>query len=456
LENKEVLRINKSTKELITIASNGKKYVQEGLPEKRFLKVLEHPLTLREVQQKANLDNNELSISLGLLKRNQAINVGEKISVTEKGKQLLQKEFPEEQFLKKLPLEAASLTSQQKQICEELRKRKDFINVDIRKVRTISLTDKGKQLLTMDIKRDYIEAVTPAIIKNQSWKAKPFRRYDVTINVPQVYPAKRHFVNQTINYVRQIWLDMGFTEKTGPAMETAFWNLDALFVPQDHPAREMQDTFFLKDPDNVKLPSEVVKRIKAVHENGGSTGSKGWQAPWSEQLAKKMMLITHDTYLSAKVLASIKKEDLPIKTFQIMKVFRNETVDWKHLFEFYQVGGIVAGEGLNFRQLLGYLKQFFSKMGFDKVRFRPAFFPYTNFSTEVEVFHPIKKQWVELGGAGIFRPEVVQPLVGKDVPVLAWGLGLERILTDYYKITDLRDIYRNDLKQVREMKVWMR
>ena len=166
------------------------------------------------------------------------------------------------------------------------------------------------------------------------------------------------------------------------------------------------------------------------------------------------MLITHDTYLSAQVLSQAKT--LPIKTFQIMKVFRNEALDWKHLFEFYQVGGIVVDESVTFCHLLGYLKQFFQKMGFEKIRIRPAHFPYVEPGCEVEVFHPEKKQWIELGGAGVFRPEVVKPLLGKEVPVLAWGLGLERILADYYKITDLRDIYRNDIRQLKETRYWMR
>jgi phenylalanyl-tRNA synthetase alpha chain len=216
----------------------------------------------------------------------------------------------------------------------------------------------------------------------------------------------------------------------------------------------MQDTFYIKDPAMGKLPA-LAKKVKSSHE-GGVAGSTGWGGNWSEEVAKKNLLITHDTYLSAKVLANLKPEDIPKKTFQVMKVFRNEVLDWKHLFEFYQIGGIVVDEDANFRNLLGYLKQFFRKMGYKDVRLRPAHFPYTEPSCEIEVFHPIKKQWVELGGSGIFRPELVKPLLGKDVPVLAWGLGLERILTDYYEINDLREIYANDIKQLKEWKTFMK
>ena len=148
-------------------------------------------------------------------------------------------------------------------------------------------------------------------------------------------------------------------------------------------------------------------------------------------------------------------EDLPKKYFSLGKCFRNESLDWSHLFEFYQTDCIVVDEHANLKHLFGYLKQFFIKMGFEKVRFRPAHFPYTEPSVEVDVYHPKHKTWIELGGAGIFRPEVVVPLIGFDVPVLAWGLGFPRIIADYYKINDIRNLYRNDVEQVRKMKEWM-
>jgi phenylalanyl-tRNA synthetase alpha chain len=218
----------------------------------------------------------------------------------------------------------------------------------------------------------------------------------------------------------------------------------------------MQDTFYIKNPRYGKLPKKLVVRVKATHENGWTTGSKGWQYKWSEKEAKKLLMITHDTYLSARTLASLKKDDLPWKSFQIMKVFRNEALSWKSLFEFIQIGGIVVDQNANFKHLKGYLKEFFKKMGFPDVRIRPAYFPYTSPSAEIDVFHPIKKQWVELGGSGIFRPEVVKPLLGFECPVLAWGLGMERTIMEYYKIKDVRDVYKNDLKQLREIKLWIK
>jgi phenylalanyl-tRNA synthetase alpha chain len=152
----------------------------------------------------------------------------------------------------------------------------------------------------------------------------------------------------------------------------------------------------------------------------------------------------------------LKKKDLPAKFFSIGKVFRNETVDWKHGFEFYQTEGIVVDPDANLRHLLGYLKEFYEKMGFEKVKFVPSFFPYTEPSVEVQVFHPERKEWIELGGAGIFRPELTIPLFGEPIPVLAWGQGFDRIIMDYYKIKDLREMYSNDLKILREKPAWIK
>jgi len=243
---------------------------------------------------------------------------------------------------------------------------------------------------------------------------------------------------------------------TGSIVQTSFWNFDTLFTAQYHPVREMQDTFFIKEPSLGRLPDKhLLAAVRDAHEHGGNTGSTGWQYAWKEDEAKKNVLRTHTTPLSVQAISRLKTSDLPAKFFSVGDVFRNETVDWSHLFEFAQSEGIVVDEDANLRNLLGYLKEFFKKMGYDKIRARPAYFPYTEPSVEIDVFHPVHKKWVELGGSGIFRPEVTVPLLGRDVPVLAWGLGLGRILTNYYGITDIRDLYKNDLKQLREMKAWM-
>jgi phenylalanyl-tRNA synthetase alpha chain len=267
--------------------------------------------------------------------------------------------------------------------------------------------------------------------------------------------GKRHFVNQSIEYAKRIWTDLGFKEMTGNMTDSSFWVFDALFTPQDHPAREMHDTFFIKDMESNLPDASFVKAVKQAHESGIEK-SKGWNSKWEEKEAKKLVLRTHTTSLSARTLSTLKKEDLPAKYFAIGKVFRNETVDWSHGFEFYQTEGIVIDPKANLRHLLGYLRQFYKKMGFEKIKFVPSFFAYTEPSVEVQVWHPERKVWLELGGAGIFRPEVTTPLLGKPIPVLAWGQGFDRIIMDFYNIKDLREMYANDIKQLRQKRAWIK
>lgn len=462
LSNKKLLKINEEEKDIIILGNNGLIYKKKGLPERRFLNaVRDGELKLAEIIKKAALEKDELNICIGTLKGKAAIDIrknkGIIIAITGQGKKLLSKETLEEKFLQRdFPVDLTSLKEEERFAFENLRKRKEIVVLNKTRIKNIQLTDSGRQLVKVKIvEGNVIDRLTSSMLKKGDWKKKQFRAYDVSINVPQVYGGKRHFVNQAVDYIKKIWLEMGFKEMRGNIIQTAFWDLDALFVPQDHPAREEQDTFYIKDPAKGKLPS-IWKRIKEVHENGADTGSKGWAAKWSEDIAKENLLRTHTTVLSAQTIAKLKESEMPAKFFSVGKVFRNESLDYKHLFEFYQVEGIVVDPDANFKHLKGYLREFFTKMGYLDIRLRPSHYPYTEPSMDVEVLHPVRKEWIELGGSGIFRPEVTKPLIGKDVPVLAWGLGLGRIIAEYWKITDIRDLYKNDLKQMREMKFWMK
>ena len=318
------------------------------------------------------------------------------------------------------------------------------------------MTDLGKKIVP-DVKiKEEIGQLTPEIIVSKRWKTTPIRPYDISIPAAGIYPGKKHYMTQLIEYIRQIWLEMGFKEMTGPILEVSFWNFDALYQPQDHPARDLADTFYMKTPEKGTLPQEdIVKAVQATHEYGWTCNSTGWRYKWNPEFAKKCILRTHTTSLSARTLAALRNAELPAKFFSVGRCFRNETLDWKHLAEFYQTDGIVVGEDVTFRHLLGYLTRYFTKLGFPKARFRPSYFPYTEMSVEIEVLHPVQKKWLELGGAGMFRPEVVKPLLEKDVPVLAWGPGFERLVMVNYNIQDIREMYWNDLKQLREAKLWL-
>ncbi len=478
LKEKNIVEISRENKKIIELGINGALYRKRQLPERRLLNILrEKRIISFDNLKQSNLSDEELKASIGVLKRKDIIDLKNKKIILKTGE--ISKKFPEEIFLESLPLSYESLSEKQIEILKSLGNRKDIIRIKEEKKIEIKVTELGKKITSLKIKSNLIEQVTPELLKKDYlWKGKKFRRYNLTAKVPEIYGGKRHFVNQAIDYGRNVWTEMGFKEMTGDIIDSSFWIFDSLFTPQDHPGREMQDTFFINassknlekvfsktylvrgTPLGIKkgnLPDKnIVKAVKESHEGKlKGLNSKGWGYEWSEEEAKKMALRSHTTNLSAKTLANLKINELPAKFFAIGKVLRNETVDWSHGFEFYQTEGIVVDKNVNFRHLLGYLKQFYTKMGFEKIRFRPAYFPYTEPSVEIDVFHPGKKVWLELGGAGIFRPEITIPLLGENIPVLAWGQGFDRIITDYYKIKDLRELYKNDLTQLRKMKAWI-
>jgi len=450
LSNKSVLNLKLEKKKIVDLGINGILYKRKGLPERRLLEELEKksPIDMNE----SKLNKNEFKAALGALKKKALIDI-------KNGKIVLnsidKKKFLEEQLLEALPLEEKELKPEQKHALQQLKNRKEIVQIEEKKDFVFSLTDLGEKLIKEDVSADYLESLNSEILKKGLWKGKKFRRYDIKSKLPEIYGGKRHFVKQAEDYARKVWSELGFKEMQGNLVQTGFWNFDALFTAQDHPVREMHDTFYLKEKG--KLDKKLVKEVKKTHETGVS-GSKGWQYSWEEEEAKKIVLRTHTTCLSAQTLAKLRelknKKEKKGKFFAVGKVFRNETVDWSHGFEFNQTEGIVVDKDANFKHLLGYLKEFFKKMGFEKIRFTPAYFPYTEPSVEINWWHPEKKVWLELGGAGIFRPEVTIPLLGEDIPVLAWGPGFDRIIMDYYEIKDLREMYSNNLTKLRKKKIW--
>jgi phenylalanyl-tRNA synthetase alpha chain len=241
----------------------------------------------------------------------------------------------------------------------------------------------------------------------------------------------------------------------GPLIETEFWNFDALFQPQDHPARDWFSTFTLSYPKYGKLPKrEIVERVKACHENGWKTGSTGWRYKWSHEKASRLMPRAHGTCLSARTLASL--PEIPGKYFAIAKCFRPDVIDPMHHIEFNQVEGIVLGESLTFKHLLGVLKMFAEEIaGAKEVRFIPDYYPFTECSVQTSCKHPALG-WIEIGGAGIFREEVTYPL-GIKVPVIAWGLGIDRLAMFKLNINDIRELlYSRNLDWLRKVPILKR
>jgi phenylalanyl-tRNA synthetase alpha chain len=455
---KGVISIREDKTEFIELTKEGLEYAKDALPERKLITLVnESERKIDELRKKLN----RFSIGLVWVKRNDWVEINNGlISITERGKKILEGKIPEEKILSTLSNGKKLSNEFDPKFVEKLEKR-GLVRKRIETHKYISLTDLGREILPKIKLNEEIGQLKPETIISKEWKEKPLRGYDITLPVSRTYPGKKHYMTQLIEYIRQIWLEMGFKEMTGPILEVSFWNFDALYVPADHPARDLADTFYMKVPESGKLPEkEIVENVQKTHEYGWTCNSTGWQYKWDPELAKQCILRTHTTSLSTRTLAKLRedidKDVLPAKYFSVGRCFRNETLDWQHLVEFYQSDGIVVGENVNFRHLLGYLKRFFTKLGFPKARFRPSYFPYTEPSTEIEVFHPVHKKWIELGGAGIFRPEVVKPLLGKDIPVLAWGPGFERLVMINYEIEDIRTLYWNDLDQLRKARIWVK
>ena len=463
LKNKGLVESESSEKKVVILGILGVNYLKKELPERALLNKLaeKKSILIGEIKNVCGLNENEAKIAFGTLKKKALIEIETGRLVLNAKSSEVSNKMIEELFMEKLPMDLDDVKDMDALAFANLKGRKDIVEIEEQKSMKVKLTELGLKISEMDLDEAMIESLTPKILKQNGWKGKKFRRYDLSSPVPRIYGGKRHFTNQAKDYAKSIWLEMGFKEMSGNMVDSGFWVFDALFTAQDHPVREEQDTFYLKGME-AKLPDKkVVEQIKKSHE-GGIDGSKGWQSKWDEAEAKKVLLRTHTTNLSVKKLLEIGKigvrgSELGVgshKFFALGKVFRNETVDWSHGFEFNQTEGIVVDENANFRQLLGYLVEFYKKMGYDKIRIRPGYFAYTEPSLEIDVWNPVREKWVELGGAGMFRPEVTIPMFGKHIPVLAWGQGFDRIITEFFGIKDLREVYKNDISKLREGKVW--
>ena len=263
---------------------------------------------------------------------------------------------------------------------------------------------------------------------------------DVEAEAPAAYPARRHLLMDMMEEIREAFVALGFTEVAGGMAQTSFWNFDALFTPQDHPAREMQDTFFL---DGVEASGmATASRIRSVARSHRQT----WGNRWSREAAEAMVLRTHTTCVTIKHLAESRPE--AARVFSLGRVFRNEKVSYKHLVEFHQIEGVVTGPGSTLRDLMGIQKEFYRRIGLNRVKFWPTFFPYTEPSLQSMVYSERLGRWIELFGMGIFRPQVTGPL-GIRGPVLAWGGGIERIAMLRYGMDDVREFYANNMGWLR-------
>ncbi len=412
LKLKDLAIVAESKTSLLSLGKNGIEAFEKGLPERRLLDALKDgPKKLAELQKQLG---PIFGPAMGLARKNEWVEASsEQISL---GK--IPSELPGEKILKNIGTNKISKDQINENELSGLLKRPDFIVEEIVKTKEISLTTSAKSI--------ELSESSGAI--------------DVEAKVPEVFVARTHPLKDTIDEIREIFVTLGFSEIIGNMTQSSFWNFDALFTPQDHPARELQDTFYLDKISAKKIGNpEQIKKVSESHK-------KNWRYQWDINEARKMVLRTHTTCVTIKHLAENKPDEA--RVFSLGRVFRNEKVSYKHLVEFNQIEGVVVGKNATLRDLMGIQREFYKRIGITKIKFWPTFFPYTEPSLQTMVYNDRLGKWVELFGMGIFRPEVTKPL-GITKPVLAWGGGIERIAMLKYGLDDVREFYNNNLDWLR-------
>lgn len=410
------------------LTKEGKKYLKSGLPEKNLVNALANGPISFDLARKS-VDN--FNIALQWAKRKGWIEVKDNTIFLAK----IPESVPEESALKQI----ANGRKVDSKILETLIWRK--------------LVEKEREAVkaAKELAGKEVVDLTPELLKTGMWKKVKFKPYNVAAAGKRIYAGKRQPYNQFLLRVRQKLVELGFKEMVGPTIETEFWNFDALFQPQNHPARDWAQTYNLKYPKFGKLPSKkIVSRVKATHENGWATGGTGWGYKWDAKKASQLMPRAHDTAISPRYLA--RGVEIPGKYFNIVRCYRPDVIDATHGVEFNQTGGFVIAEDLKFKHLLGLLKQFaYEIAGAKKVRFYADYYPFTEPSCQISIKHS-ELGWMEAAGAGIFRPELTEPLGIKE-PVIAWGFGIDRLAMHALNINDIRFLFTRNLDWLRNQKV---
>jgi phenylalanyl-tRNA synthetase alpha chain len=449
---------------LVGLTDVGRGYLTSGSPAEWILLTCGEAtqtgpsLTVKDLQAKELFQPTELSRAIGLLKKEGAIQMvaggaiettGTPSPTTEKLKNLLGK-------LEAVTEDLSSFSTDDQALLKQFSVKRGNANepfrIEERIERAYTLTSEGQAVakLCRPGATEEISQLTPEMLKDGTWRNKPFRKYTINLRPPRVASGRRHPYREFLDLVKRRLVSMGFQEMRGPLVETEFWDMDALYMPQFHPARAIHDVYFVKNPQNAdKIAEPFLSRVAEAHEKGGTSGSTGWGYQYDRERARRLVLRSQGTAVSARTLAA--NPLVPGKYFSIARCFRYDQVDATHATDFFQVEGIVLGEDINFRTLLGLLTLFAKEMAQAKEsKFLPAYFPFTEPSVELHVRHP-RLGWMELGGAGLFRPEVTHPL-GVTVPVIAWGLGLDRMAMMALGLQDIRDLFSVDLEKVRSMR----
>jgi len=444
---------------LYELTDTGKGQAESGLPVERIFKFLKEngPKSLPEIASALSLEQSDVGSAFGQLSGAKSARLN-----AERKAEVISDELPKDAVIAKGLITKAlsgairedSLSKDEKQAIAKLSKKRGAATSTFRIVEkedvVYSLTEKGAEvkdaLVKANITGEEFGILTPEMIQSGSWKNGSFRPYGINAPTSRLIPGRTNAYADYLSWVKDKLVSLGFEEFDGPLVENEFWNGDALFMPQFHSARDIHDVYYVKDPVHCKEIEEPwLSRVAKTHEDGGETGSRGWGYAFDHEFTRRQVLRSQGTVLSAHQLTKAKN---PGKYFGIVRCFRYDQVDATHGADFYQTEGIVVGDDVNLENLLGLLKMFAEEVaGAEEVKYVPGYFPFTEPSIEVHIKHP-KLGWFELGGSGIFRPEVTKSL-GLDCPVLAWGLGIDRMALMHLGLNDLRELFTPNIESVR-------
>ncbi|MFC1785196.1 phenylalanine--tRNA ligase subunit alpha [Candidatus Neomarinimicrobiota bacterium] len=264
----------------------------------------------------------------------------------------------------------------------------------------------GKLLNDLKIEvQSLFDIAVKSVSKNQR---KITDSVDYTLPGVDITTGSIHPIEQTLIEVKDIFKSIGFSIAYGPEIDDEYHNFEALNIPKHHPARDMQDTFFVKD---------------------------------------NAVLRTHTSNVQIHLMEN---QEPPIRHIVPGRVYRNEAISYKSFCLFHQVEGLYVDKNVSFSELKGTIDYFARRMFGDdlKIRFRPSYFPFTEPSAEVDIWNSERNQWLEILGCGMVNPKVFEN-VGYDSNIwhgYAFGMGIERIAMLKYKIQDIRHFYRNDIR----------
>jgi phenylalanyl-tRNA synthetase alpha chain len=451
---------SRSERTVYELTELGEEYAAHGTPEERIFELLEStgPKALPDIASELGLEKKTVGSAFGGLSKEGALEMNEEKQVA-----LIDRSRAESaRRLRALidrarengGLEESELSSEERAVISKHAKKRGASGEPFRIVErevveyrfSPDAAKVRKALEEAGVTGEEIGAVTAEMLQSGTWKNAAFRSYNIHVPPARIVLGRRNPYGEYLDLVKDKLTSLGFQEFDGPLVETEFWNSDALFMPQFHSARDIHDVYHIAKPTHAKgIEEPYLSQVAAAHEDGWETGSRGWGYEFDRDFTRRLILRSQGTVLSAKQLPTA---EVPGRYFGIVRCFRHDQVDATHLSDFYQTEGIVLGEEVNLRTLLGFLRMFAEELaGATDIKYVPGYFPFTEPSVEVHIKHPVLG-WFELGGSGIFRPEVTEPL-GVTTPVLAWGLGIDRMALMQLGLDDLRELFSHDIESVR-------